>query len=159
MTDRESDRVHPERLREQAAVALAAEANRELSPAFRRVLAQGENASDLFWKHELARTAQSGLEVQISGLLITGSKLKPLDAVEAALRDRGSAYLREHRIELIADREPCVEKILKSASQAWSEAAPVVAKGTMEGSRTVRSVTRVQIDENLLPSPSSGGHR
>jgi hypothetical protein len=60
MAEREADRSHPERLHQQAAVALVAEAKREISPEFRRRLREHNRAPSFFDANELAESARTG---------------------------------------------------------------------------------------------------
>lgn len=66
MSEREADRAHPERLLQQAVVALGCDADREISPEFRRRLRQHNSAPNLFDAHDLAESARTELEIDIA---------------------------------------------------------------------------------------------
>src|SRR5690348_13512368 len=101
MSERDADRLRPERLKEQAVEALVSDASREISADFIRELG---SAPSLFRKSNLEKAARTGLEVDIARNVGEGSE--PKDAIGDALRRRGENYSREQKCTLIADRHP-----------------------------------------------------
>src|SRR5712671_6161965 len=66
MAEREADRAHPERLLQQAVVAFVSDADREISPEFRRRLREHDSAPSLFGVSDLAESARTRLEADIA---------------------------------------------------------------------------------------------
>jgi hypothetical protein len=67
MAEREADdRAHPERLCQQAVVLLVSDADREISPEFRRRLRARDSVPSLFDASELAGSARTALEIEIA---------------------------------------------------------------------------------------------
>ena len=159
MAEREFDRAHPERLREQAVAALVTDADREFSPEFRRKLIQQQDAPTLFGTSELTKAARSGLEIEVVRSLQSGSALTPVDAVSEAVRRRGDGYSRELKSQLVADRHSQATVISTTVKDACETAAPIAAVEIMNGRPMPRASNRVRLDENLLSVGSSGAAR
>jgi hypothetical protein len=155
MAEREADRSHPERLHQQAAVALVAEAEREISPEFRRRLREHNRAPSFFDANELAESARSGLEIDIAQNLPAGQGFDSKKAVCDALRRRGEHYSREQKCKLIADRHPDASIASGAVKKACDEGALTAARRILEGQSSPR-IDRVRADEDLLVRPGSG---
>ena len=106
MAEREADRAHPERLREQAVAALISDADREIFPRSRPRLREHDRAPGLFDSRDLEEAARSGLEDEIARNLKAGEGTASTNAIRDALRRRGESYARERKCRLIADRNP-----------------------------------------------------
>ena len=92
MAEREADRARPERLHQQAVVALVSDADREISPEFRRRLREHDRAPSFFDANELAESARSGLEIDITQNLQAGQGFDSTNAVRDA-RSEWNAFM------------------------------------------------------------------
>src|SRR5215469_5683592 len=128
MAEREADRAHPERLRQQAEDALVSDADREISPRFRRRLRERESAPNLFDAHDLAESARTGLEVDIARNIQAGLGVDSANAICDAVRRRGEDYSREQKCQLIVDRHPQASIASEALKRACVEAAPIAAR-------------------------------
>jgi hypothetical protein len=106
MSEREADRAHPERLRQQAVAALVSEGDREISPEFCRRLREHNRAPSFFDTNELADSARSGLEIDIARNVQAAQGIDSANAIRDALRRRAERYSREQKCKLITDRHP-----------------------------------------------------
>lgn len=156
MAEREADRAHPERLRQQAIEALVSDADREISPEFRRRLRQHESAPNLFDAHDLADSARTGLEIDIARNIQAGTGVDSADAIRDALRQRGERYSGEQKCQLIVDRHPEASIASGAVKRACVEAAPIAATRILEGQPARQTNDRVRVDEDLLVRHSDG---
>jgi hypothetical protein len=156
MAEREADRAHPERLRRQAAEALASDADREFVSEFRRRLRQHESAPNLFDAHELAESARTGLEIDVARNIQAGPGVDSADALSDALRRRGERYSGEHKCQLIVDRHPEASIVSEALKRACAEAAPIAARRILDGQPARQINDRVRVDEDLLVRHSDG---
>jgi hypothetical protein len=156
MAEREADRAHPDRMRQQAVVAFVSDADREISPEFRRRLREHDAAPSLFGASDLAAVAQTGLEVEIAQNIDVGRGVHSTDAVCDALRRRGERYAHEQRCQLVADRHPNATIASQSVKNACDDGAPVAAKLIVAGQSAPNTNSRVRLTENLFVQPSSG---
>jgi hypothetical protein len=157
MTEREADRISPDRLREQAVSALISDATREISPEFRRRLREHFKAPELFSANEIMTAARTGLETEIARNINFVSAAGATDSVRDALRRRGDGYVREQKCALIADRHPYATIASQSAKKAFDDGAPIAATLILTGQSPPNKDNRVQLTENLLARPGSGG--
>jgi hypothetical protein len=149
-------RAHPERLLQQAVVAFVSEADREISPEFRRRLREHDAAPTLFGVSDLAESARNGLEVEIARSIEAGQGVDSKDAICEALRLRGESYSREQKCNLIADRHPYASIALGSVKKACNEAAAIAAGRILDGGPAPRMDDSARLNEDLLIRPSSG---
>jgi hypothetical protein len=154
MGEREADRAHPDRLRRQAVVAFVSEAEREISPEFRRRLRERETAPSLFGAHDIAATARTGL-VEIARDIDLSPGVGSTDAVSDALRRRGEGYAREQKCRLVADRRWYATIASESVKKAFDDGAPVAATLILASQSVPKTDSRVQLTENLV-RPTSG---
>lgn len=106
MAERAADRAHPERLRAQAVVAFVSDANKEISPEFRRQLHRHDAAPTFFGAGELKAVARSALEADVAAHIQAYSGADAIDAISDALRRRSEGYRREQKCRLVANRYP-----------------------------------------------------
>lgn len=156
MSEREADRAQPERLRKQAVVALVSDANREVSPEFRRHLRQHDAAPGLFTGAELTAVARSGLESAIARAVVVGRGVDAVDAISEALSERSESYVREQKCQLVADRHPSATLASASVQQACNEALLVASAIILDGRSLPRTSQRPALTDNLLAQPGSG---
>ena len=156
MSEREADQAQPERLRRQAVVALVSDANREISPEFRRRLREHDAVPGFFGAGELAAAARSGFEADIARAVVIGRGVDAIDAISNALRHRSDAYLREQRCQLVADRCPDATKASASVQKACDEALLVAATFIFDGCSPPKVSQRPMLTENLLAQPRPG---
>jgi hypothetical protein len=154
MSEREADRARPDRLSEQAVTAFVSQASTEISSEFRRQLCDHDAKPSFFGSSELARAAETGLEVAIANCIREGAN--PTQAVSSALRQRGEGYVREQKCQLIADRHPSATIASDSVKAAFDASAPIAAKLILTGQATPKANGRVQLTENLLAPPNGG---
>lgn len=155
MAEREADRGHPERLREQAVAALRSDAGKEISPEFRRRLREHDANPGFFDASEFVRSARSRLEAAIARVFEAHPGVGSVDATCEALRRLGESYTLEQKCKLITDRHPDASIVLGSVKRAFDEAAPIAARVVLDGEAATRVSDRVRLDENLLIQPSS----
>jgi hypothetical protein len=155
MAEREADRAHPDRLRQQAVAAFVSGAGKEISPEFRRRLREHDAVPSLFGANDLATTARTGLEAEIA-LNINARHGDSMDAVREALRRRGEGYAREQKCRLVADRHPNASIASESVKKAFDDCALVAATLILDGRPAPRISDRVLVSENLLVQPSGG---
>jgi hypothetical protein len=156
MAEREADRVRPDRLREQAVAALISDADREISPDFRRRLRDHSKTPGLFSANEIVTAARTGLETEIARNIDFGNAVDPTDAVRDALRRRGEGYVREQKCALVADRHPYATLASEGPKKAFEDGAPIAATLILTGQSPPNKNNRVQLTENLLARPASG---
>jgi hypothetical protein len=156
MSEREADRAHPERLLQQAVVALGCDADREISPEFRRRLRQHDSAPNLFDAHDLAESARTGLEIDIARNIQAGPGVDSADAIRDALRQRGERYSGEQKCQLIVERHPEASIASEAVKRACVGAAPIAARRILDGQPAPRINDRVRVDEDLLVQHSGG---
>ena len=156
MAEREADRAHPERLREQALGAFSSEAEREISAEFRRRLREHHRAPRLFDLSELAASAQTGLETEIARNLEVGVLVDSLEATRSAFRQRGECHVREVKRKLITDRRSDVSMVSDAVKTAFDELALPAAKLVLEDSGAPPIENCVRLDEDLR-GPLGGG--
>lgn len=156
MAEREADRAHPNRLRQQAVAAFVSEAGREISPEFRRRLRQHDAAPSLFGANELAALARTGLETEIARSIAVGHGVSLMDAVCEALHHRGEGYVREQKCQLIADRHPYAIIASESVKKACDDGALEAATLILAGQPAPKANSRVRLTENLLVQPGGG---
>lgn len=156
MAEREADRARPDLLRQQAVAALVSDADREISPDFRRRLRAHDAAPGLFSASELAAVARTGLEVEIARSIGLGQGIGPKDAIRDALCRRGEGYAREQKCQLVADRHPCATVASESVKTACNDGASVAATLILSGQPAPKANPRVQLSENLLAQHTSG---
>ena len=156
MSEREADRAHPERLLQQAVVALGCDADREISPEFRRRLRQHNSVPNFFDAHDLAELAQTVLEIDIARNIQAGPGLDSADAIRDALRRRGERYSVEQKCQLIVERHPDASIASEAVRRACVEAAPIAARRILDGQPAPRINDRVRVDEDLLVQHSGG---
>jgi len=150
MAEREADRARPERLCQQAVVALASDAAREISPEFRRRLRERDSVPGLFDASELAGSARTALEIEIARNIQTHRGVDSTSAICDALRRRGESYSREQKCQLIADRHPDASIASGSVRKACDEGALIAARRILEGQHAPQGNNRVRVDEDLL---------
>jgi hypothetical protein len=155
MAEREADRVHPERLCQQAVEALLSDADREISSEFRRRLREHDSEPGLFDANDLVEIAQTELEAEIARNVEAGQETN--SAVCDAFRQWGERYSRDQKCQLIADRHPNASIIAKSVKKAFAEGAPIVAKRILGGQPASQNKDRVRLNENLLQPSSEAG--
>jgi hypothetical protein len=156
MAEREADRAHPERLRDQALIAFSFDAEREISAEFRRRLRQHDLAPSLFDASELTAAAQTGLEAAIARNVESGVSVDSIEATRSALRQRGENYVREQKRKLITDRHPRPSVAPDAVKTAFDKAAPLAARLILHGRRAARIEHRVRLNEDLLAPSGSG---
>jgi hypothetical protein len=157
MAEREADdRAHPERLCQQAVVLLVSDADREISPEFRRRLRARDSVPSLFDASELAGSARTALEIEIARSIQAYQGVDSISAICDALRRRGESYSREQKCQLIADRHPDASIASGSVRKACDEGALTAARRILEGQHAPQGNNRVRVDEDLLVRPSSG---
>lgn len=88
MAEREADRAHPERLCQQAVVALVSDSAKEISPEFRRRLRERDSVPNLFDASELAGSARTALEAEIARNIQAHQGVDSTSAICDALRRR-----------------------------------------------------------------------
>lgn len=154
MAEREADRRRPDLLRRQAIDAFIADADREISPDFRRRLREHDAAPTLLSAGELMAAARTGLEAEIAQSIGQGTHSE--EATCDALRRRGEGYAREQKCQLVADRHPYATIASESVRKACNEGAPIAATIVMAGEAIPRANNRVQLSENLLSQPTNG---
>lgn len=151
MAEREADRLHPDRLRGQAVAALRSDADREISPEFRRLLQERDATPSFFDASNLAGSARSGLECRIARYIEADRSVRSADAIADALRSRGEGYGREHREHLIADLRPDRSLAAACFKIACDAGAPLAAALVLENRRRISLASdRVRLDEDLL---------
>lgn len=156
MAEREADRAHSDRLVQQAITALVSDAGREISPEFRRRLRNHDASPGLFDSKDLAASAQTGLEAEISrSIELSADSTR---AVSEALRRRGEGYAREQKCQLVADRHPNATIASESVKRAFYEGAMAAASLILAGQPAVNTNNRLQLTENLLGPPTSGAN-
>ena len=156
MAEREADRAHPERLCQQAVLALVSDAAREISPGFRRRLRERDSVPSLFDTSELAGSARTALETEIVRNIEAHQGVDSTSAICDALRRRGESYSRGQKCQLIADRHPDVSIASGSLRKACDEGALIAAKRILEGQHAPQGNNRVRVDEDLVGRPSNG---
>jgi len=154
MAEREADRAHPDRLRQQAVAALVSDAGGEISPEFRRRLREHDAAPSLFSANDLATAARTGLEAEIARNINARHGIDSM--VCEALRRRGEGYAREQKCRLVADRHPNASIASESVKKAFDDCALVAATLILDGRPAPRISDRVLVSENLLPQSRSG---
>jgi hypothetical protein len=94
MAEREADRVRLDRLREQAVAALISDANREISPEFRRWLRDHSKAPGLFSANELFTATRTGLRaVAVRAIAAMAEFARLADSPDGALAVQREAQL------------------------------------------------------------------
>jgi hypothetical protein len=156
MAEREADRAHPERLREQALAAFTSEAESGMSTEFRRRLQQHVLAPGLFDANELAASAQTGLEVEIARNIESRVAVDSVEATRSALCQRGENYNRELKRKLITDRCPNASIVSAAVKAAFDEAALPAAELILQGRPAPRIENRVRLNEDLRGPLGSG---
>jgi hypothetical protein len=151
MAEREADRAHPERLRNQALVAFNSEAQSEISAEFRRRLRQHDSAPRLFDASELLASARTALETEIAKNI--GVAVDSVEATRSALRQRHESYVRELKRKLITDRRPDASIVSDAVKTAFDGAALPAAKLILADHRAPRTEDRVRLDEDLRAPP------
>ena len=154
MAEREADRAHPERLCHHAIRALVSVAGREISPEFRQSLRRHDETPSLFGPTELAATARTRLEEQISQNINEGAN--PLDAVRSALLCLSDGYAREQKSQLIVDRHPDASRASESFRAACNDGASIAAQLILDRLPAPQIANRVLASENLLAPRSDG---
>lgn len=155
MAEREADRAHPERLRDQALAAFVFDAER-MSVDFHRRLRRCALSSDLFDANELAALAKTGLEAEIARNIEAGVVVGPAEAICSALRQQGKNHVRELNRQLITDRRSDTSIVSNAVQRALDEAAPLAARLILQGRRAPRIEDRVHLDEDLRAPLGSG---
>jgi len=156
MAEREADRAHPDRLRQQAVAAFVSVGSREISPEFRRRIREYNAAPSLFGANDLAAVARTGLEAEIARNIDVGHGVDAMDAVCDALRRRGEGYAREQKCQLVTDRHPCATVSSESVKKAFDDGALEAATMILAGQSVPKTNSRVRLTEDLLVQSSSG---
>jgi hypothetical protein len=145
MAERAADRVHPERLRQQAVRAFRSVAGREICPEVPRKLRVYNARPDLFAAPDLEQFAWTTLETDVARN--TESREGQENAICAALCLMKERYSRELNCRLIAERHPQSAAVSESVGNALEEAAPIVARLVLNSQPAPRVSDRVRLEE------------
>jgi hypothetical protein len=156
MAERQADRARPDLLCQQAVAALVSDADREVSPDFRRMLREHDAAPSLFGPSELTTVARTPLEADIARNIELGEGIASTDAICDALRRRGEGYAREQKCRLVACRHPYATVASESVKKACNDSAPVAATLILTGQSAPKANKRVRLSEDLLAQRTSG---
>jgi hypothetical protein len=114
-------------------------------------------APTLFGAKDLAAVARTGLETDIARNIDFGQSAASTAAVRDALRQRGDAYAREQRCQLIAERHPNATIVSESVKKACDDGAPDAAALILAGRPFPKANNHVRLTEDLLAQASGGG--
>lgn len=150
MAEREADRAHPERLRQQAVTALVSEVSKDISTDFLHKVREFNSEPEFFSAEKLQAAARSRVEVEIAQAVAIDNNADAIDAISDALRLRTDACSREQKCHLIADRHPEASKVAAAFRKACDDAILVASVFILEGRKPPRQRKSSMLAENLL---------